>query len=218
MLGRSPRIARRTGAPQFLGLLSDADRAAYAELRAYLSSAACRNRRNKRLESFGETLDAVRAFAVRGAGDDWARCLVCGVVWLPGSIATNTRQLRLLTDKCKSSINGSLQRMGYAFRRSARAGTRTRSSGIGCPRSASAAELRQWTVRQAGAPARIDAAASLDPPRDADGWRPEGALFADELALPLRDWADEREGGADQLEEAFDRAFVNEPDKLLNIF
>ena len=100
--------------PQYLPLLSESDVALYNNLRESLSSRLCRNRRGHRLEHFNEMLDTIKQFAVRNDEDDWKRCLVCGVVWLSTGIAINTRQLRLLINKCKSSINGSLHRMGYS--------------------------------------------------------------------------------------------------------
>ena len=138
---------RREMTPQFIKLLSDADVAAYNKLRSDLSSPNCRNRRNKRLETFGEMLNSIQSFAIRKDDDDWKRCLVCGVLWLTNGIAINTRQLRLLINKCKSSINGSLQKLGY-------------TTSLGRTESAAAmvsvwpllrennAELRKWTVRK----------------------------------------------------------------------
>lgn len=100
--------------PRFYETLSKEDQAEYDRIRAALSSKACRNNRNKRVATFAEMLQAIKQFCIRGDGDDAKRCQVCGVAWLPQAIAINTRQLRILIDKCKSSINGSLQRMGYS--------------------------------------------------------------------------------------------------------
>jgi hypothetical protein len=216
IVGRIP-VSRRTDPPKFLHFLSEADRAAYDELRAHLSSAACRNRRHQRLESFNEMLDAVRAFAVRGSDDDWKRCLVCGVIWLPGSIAINTRQLRLLIDKCKSSINGSLHRMGYSSITS-RGDTNAQLRDLLPALRGNFGELRQWTVRQTGAGTPQPAAPAMfefddfpkSPVCEIESWpRQENSFFDDELALPLRDWAEQKEhGGVDQ--GGLDGPFVNE--------
>lgn len=136
--------------PNFWNLLSDVDKFNYHCLRTSMSAATCtKNQRNKRVENFTETLEAVKRFCVRRDGDDWKRCLVCGVCWLQEGIAINTRQLKILIFKCKSSINGSLHKMGFV-------------ANLGRSEAANALvmaipflkdnvnELRQWTVRQAG--------------------------------------------------------------------
>jgi hypothetical protein len=100
-------------APMFFHLLDESDQARYTELRAQLRNSEKRYKRNKRIEGLQDALDAIQAFAVRSQPDDWKRSLVCGVCWLGPDIAINIRQLRLLVDKCKSSINGALSKMGY---------------------------------------------------------------------------------------------------------
>lgn len=133
--------------PSYWQLLSDADRYQYGFLRAAMSSPSNKNQRNKRVETFSDSLEAIRAFAIRGDGNDWARCLVCGIAWLPdGSIAINTHQLRLLIFKCKSSINGSLLKMGYIHTLG-----RTETSDIISEYFSlikdNTSEMRQWTIR-----------------------------------------------------------------------
>ena len=137
--------------PNFWNLLSELDRYQYNMLRASFSAAQCnKNQRNKRVENFTETLEAIKRYCCRGDANDWRRSLVCGVCWLPEGIAINTRQLKILIFKCKSSINGSLHKMGL-------------SVNLGRTEAANAIvmsipylkdnlnELRQWTVRQTGA-------------------------------------------------------------------
>jgi hypothetical protein len=132
--------------PKYYDLLSPSDQEQYTELRSTLSSQMCRNRRGKRLEGFSDMLSSIRAFCIRHNDDDWKRCLVCGVCWLPNGIAINNRQLSILIDKCKSSINGSLQKMGYSTLQS-----RSESSSSLCDTipllKNNFNELREWTVR-----------------------------------------------------------------------
>lgn len=132
--------------PKYFNLLDEEDQEQYTRLRSTLSSHICRNRRGKRLETFAEMLNAIKTFCIHGDDDDWKRCLVCGVCWLSNGIAINTRQLGLLIDKCKSSINGSLQKMGYSTLQS-----RSESAGPlieAIPElKNNFAELREWTVR-----------------------------------------------------------------------
>jgi hypothetical protein len=98
--------------PQFFDLLSPADQEGYQKLRALVSSESCRHNRHHRLDTFSEVLSSIRSFCEKGDADDGLRSLVCGVCHLSDSIAVNVRRLRLLVEKCKSSINGSFQRMG----------------------------------------------------------------------------------------------------------
>jgi hypothetical protein len=132
--------------PKYYDLLSPPDQMQYDDLRASLSSQMCRNRRGKRLEGFSDMLSSIRTFCIRHTEDDWKRCLVCGVCWLPNGIAINNRQLSILIDKCKSSINGSLQKMGYSTLQS-----RNESSSSLCDMipllKNNFNELREWTVR-----------------------------------------------------------------------
>jgi hypothetical protein len=132
--------------PKYFDVLTPSDQERYNELRATLSSQMCRNRRGKRLEGFSDMLASIRAFCIRRNEDDWKRCLVCGVCWLPNGIAINNRQLSILIDKCKSSINGSLQKMGYSTLQS-----RNESSSSLCEMipllKNNFNELREWTVR-----------------------------------------------------------------------
>ena len=78
--------------------------------------------------------------------NDFKRSLVCGIVWLKNGIAINTHQLSILINKCKSSINGSFQSLGYG----------TIPTGCGTSNElittfpfmrTNFAELRQWTMR-----------------------------------------------------------------------
>lgn len=134
--------------PMYWEVISDNDRQAYNYLRAAMAAPSYKNRRNRSIETFSETIESIKAYVVRNDSDDWKRSLVCGICWLnESSIAINTRQLRILLGKCKSSINGSLQMLGYG----------TVPNGAECQSSLinyfpflkdSFSELRQWTVRQ----------------------------------------------------------------------
>lgn len=141
------KVEEQPQLPGFYDLLSENDKEGYNQLRSALSSKNCRNRRNKRLETFSEMLNAIHNYAIRNDDDDWKRCLVCGVLWLSNGIAINTRQMRLLIDKCKSSINGSLHRMGYSAV-TCRGDTSNQIVELIPMLKNNFPELRQWTVRQ----------------------------------------------------------------------
>ena len=125
--------------------LSSSDQTDYKKLRDSLCVG--RNKRGNRLNAFTEMLEEVRKYAIRNDEDDWKRCMICGVCWVDNGIAINTRQLQHLTDKCKSSINGSLHRVGY--NPSASPGDVNASLIEKIPLlKGNFSELRQWTVRQ----------------------------------------------------------------------
>ena len=116
-------------------------------MRIGLSAASCQNLRNKRIETFNEAIQEIKKYAVRGTPDDWKRCLVCGILWLPNGIAINTHQLRLILFKCKSSINGSLLQMGYDITCGRSESANTISSEFSILKEMPT-EIRQWTVRK----------------------------------------------------------------------
>ena len=68
---------------------------------------------NKRLESLQDSIDMIRNYCIRNDSNDWKRCLVCRICWMGQNIAINNRHLCFLIDKCKSSVNGALTKMGY---------------------------------------------------------------------------------------------------------
>ena len=133
--------------PKYFELLSSEDQKEYFELQSYLSSKKCRNNRGFRLTKFSEMLQAIQRFCYKNQENSDIRCLVCGVCWLQKGIAINTRQLHLLIDKCKSSINGSLQRMGYLPIQSKNDKSDELVQKI--PRlKSNFNDLREWTIRQ----------------------------------------------------------------------
>lgn len=99
--------------PLFWEYLNEQDKEDYLKMRTALSSPACKHRRHHSSELNREIVNTIKNYVIRNDGDDWRRALVSGIVWLPNAIAINTRQLRLLLSKCKSSINALFQHMGY---------------------------------------------------------------------------------------------------------
>ncbi|KAH0788207.1 potassium/sodium hyperpolarization-activated cyclic nucleotide-gated channel 1 [Histomonas meleagridis] len=137
---------QRNYQPKFFELLNLENQKEYIKLRVTLSSQFCRNRRGKRIETFSETLITVQKYCIRHNEDDWKRCLVCGICWIQNGIAINTRQLGLLIDKCKSSINGSFQKMGYTTLQSREESAAYLVEAIPSLLN-NYTELREWTVR-----------------------------------------------------------------------
>jgi hypothetical protein len=134
--------------PAYWDLIDESDRAAYLTLRQTLSSSTCKHCRHHSNEVNRDILNMIQAFVIRNDADDWKRALVCGICWLQASIAINTRQLRLLVSKCKSSINAMFQNIGYVTVPT------TSEYGVAIAQFFPAikdnfAELRKWTIRAA---------------------------------------------------------------------
>lgn len=137
--------------PVFYDLLNDADKKAYNKMRMTLSSPACKHRRHHSKELNREIVNTIKKFVVRNDSDDWKRALVTGIAWLPNAIAINTRQLRLLLSKCKSSINALFQNLGYYTIPTTNDYS---SSIISCfpILKDDFSELRKWTIRLVSPP------------------------------------------------------------------
>jgi hypothetical protein len=82
-------------------------------LQRQLCSPSRRHQRAKSGAAFAEVLEMLRTFVMQGNEADTTRGLVCGIFWLHRKIAINTHQLAIITGKCKSSINGAFQALGY---------------------------------------------------------------------------------------------------------
>lgn len=119
----------------------------YKNLKDTLSSHICRNCRNRRVQSFSEILSAIRYFVNRTKEDNWKRSLVCGVCWHNNFICVNIRQMSEFLEKCKSSINGSLQRLNLIVLQNKQQSFKILTEAI--PYLRNHQELRKmWSVRQ----------------------------------------------------------------------
>ena len=132
--------------PNFWETLSETDKIEYRKLRNTLNLSCGKRNRGHRTEAFDAILEAIKRYIVRGDENDWRRSLVCGVCWKDNMIAINTRQLRLLISKCKSSINGSLQRLGYLTHPNHSDSWKIIFEQIPMLKN-NYNELRQWTIR-----------------------------------------------------------------------
>ena len=133
--------------PAYWWSLTDADKYQYSCLRLALAVSSDKNQRNQRITSFKKCIDAVQSFAVRGDCNDLLRSYVCGIIWLPEGIAVNTHYLKALISKCKSSINGSLQKMGYTITiNRVEAASIMANTFPGLKENTS--ELRKWSIRK----------------------------------------------------------------------
>ncbi|EAX97545.1 hypothetical protein TVAG_006760 [Trichomonas vaginalis G3] len=132
--------------PNFWDLLSETDKNSYKTLKLALDASISKRNRGHRMEAFDSVLNAIHRFAERHDENDWRRFLVCGLCWMDNMIAINTRQLRLLISKCKSSINGSLHKLGYTTNQSHTESWKYLFDRIPYLKD-NFPELRQWTLR-----------------------------------------------------------------------
>jgi hypothetical protein len=106
------KYKKRKGPPEFWQILSQQDQKGYLDLRDFLDQLA-RHRRGARSERFDAALEAIVKYVNHGDENDWQRSLVSGFFLMNGAVAINARRLARLLSKCKSWVNGSLQRLGY---------------------------------------------------------------------------------------------------------
>jgi hypothetical protein len=101
--------------PSNLLILSPDDVREYLSLRAGFHDEFGKSKKGERLDTFMDQLKRIRKFVERADdSDNWKRSVVCGIFFLADGFAINIQQLRLLLGRCKSSINGSLQRLHCA--------------------------------------------------------------------------------------------------------
>ena len=133
--------------PQYWQLLSEAEKQEYLKIQREFSSENPENKKYKSTKVFQDFIDRLKGFVMQGNAYDRNRALVCGIYWFNNSIAINSRQLMVIISKCKSSINGSFQALGYG---SVPTGTNSTYALIKLfPHLAkNFSELRQWTIRQ----------------------------------------------------------------------
>ncbi|EAX85169.1 hypothetical protein TVAG_181650 [Trichomonas vaginalis G3] len=95
--------------------LSSYDVSDYLKLRDSFQERIKNKKKGESLESFSANLKKIEEYINRGEGDRPKRAMVCGIVFGQNKIAINIQQLKILLGKCKSSINGSLQQLGYTL-------------------------------------------------------------------------------------------------------
>jgi hypothetical protein len=99
--------------PYYWGALTEEDKQAYRHLRKQIDPLSIRTTCEQSAPKFRIVLAKIQEYAIRHDQSDWARCLVCGVIWLSrGCLAISTRQLCKLVHRCKSSFNFCFQSLG----------------------------------------------------------------------------------------------------------
>jgi hypothetical protein len=107
--------------PQYFDRLTQPEQAEYLKLKSSIARVSKTDtvisrgpRAQKTADYFQKLLDAIKAFAVTANPlATQRRSLVCGIIWCRLVIAINTRQLSILLDKSKSSVNIGFTVSGY---------------------------------------------------------------------------------------------------------
>jgi len=134
--------------PVYWNALSQEDKKEYLSLKNSFLHGSKISSKDRRIVTFSNELQVVRNFLERSNENQEARCILTGVCFAGPIVCVNTRQLKTFLSRCKSSINGSFQQLGYVA-------LRTKSKARNCiisvlPSLQSQQNiLRQWTVRVA---------------------------------------------------------------------
>jgi hypothetical protein len=134
--------------------ISQEDRKEFTRLRASFHNQQKNPVKDRRLVSFFNELQTVLDFTDRSSSGIEERCILSGVAFGGAFICVNTQQLKSFVGRCKSSINGSFQQMGYVA-------MKTKGKAKACLLSVLPSlttemmALRQWTVRYASDNAQL---------------------------------------------------------------
>ena len=132
--------------PDNANILSEKDLDEYQNMRRCFFSDSSKSKKGERLELLNKRLNHIKSFIEKPDGNEWKRGIVCGIFFLKNSLAINIQALRTLLGKCKSSINGSLQQLGYIARPQTTEFTSELTQKI--PLSfRHIAEINKWTMR-----------------------------------------------------------------------
>ena len=110
--------------------------------------------KDRRLISFSNEMEMILQFTEKNETYRENKCVLIGIAFAGPFICVNTRQLKTFLGRCKSSINGSFQQLGYIA-------LRTKSKARNCvlsvlPSLSSESNLlRQWSVRCASEDAKF---------------------------------------------------------------
>ena len=146
--------------PAYWGKLSQDDKNEFTRLRANFHQSQKMSSKDSRLVSFSNELHTVLKYIEHSEEGRECRTILTGVAFGRAFICVNTRQLKCFLGRCKSSINGSFQQLGYVA-------IKTKSKARACilailPSLINDQNiLRQWTVRFASDDAKFCYVTSL---------------------------------------------------------
>jgi hypothetical protein len=128
---------------RFYDELTTEEQQGYERLRESLAEPLYKGRRHQSTESFRQVLELLKGYV----GDSKIRALVCGIIWLDHGLGINTHQLSRVSNRSKSSINGSMQALGYGTVPSG-ADVAPQFEKLFPALRGDYAQLRQWTIRR----------------------------------------------------------------------
>ncbi|OHS94914.1 hypothetical protein TRFO_38933 [Tritrichomonas foetus] len=140
--------------------LSSEDKIEFQKLRTNFHRSQKISSKDPRLVSFSNELHTILKFIEHDESGRENRTVLAGVAFAGPFICVNTRSLKSFLGRCKSSINGSFQQLGYVA-------IKTKSKARSCvlailPTLINDQNiLRQWTVRCASEDAKFCFATSL---------------------------------------------------------
>ena len=147
MESRLPMRSQEISLPHgYWNILSPEDKTEFVRLRAQFLQGQKISSKDRRIVTFRKELVAVLKYIERSETHKEERSVLVGVCFAGPIICVNTRQLKSFLGRCKSSINGSFQQMGYvALRTKAKA----RACVVAVMPSLQNEQniLKQWTVR-----------------------------------------------------------------------
>lgn len=126
--------------------LSQDDKSEYIRIREEFHQNQKVTSKDRRVVTFRKELLTVLQFLERGPDNLETRCILTGICFAGPIVCVNTRQLKSFLCRCKSSINGSFQQLGYLALKTK---SKTRSCVVAVLPSLMNHQniLRQWTVR-----------------------------------------------------------------------
>ena len=139
---------------QYWNAISQDDRNEFIRLRNSFHHGQKISSKDRRIITFSKELNIVLNYLERSDDNQEARCVLCGVCFVGPIVCVNTRQLKSFLSRCKSSINGSFQQLGFVA-------LRTKAKARNCVLTALPSLqthqniLRQWTVRYASDDAKF---------------------------------------------------------------
>lgn len=140
--------------PQYWQLLDRTDLEEYLKLRLKNEENVAKSKKGERIESFNQKLDQIKRYIERDNVNQWKRSLVCGAIFLKDGIFINIQNFKMVLSRCKSSINGSFQQMGYNANQCNPAAAQEIKSKIPFF-SKSPNDLKKWTFREFKQPTEI---------------------------------------------------------------
>ena len=140
--------------PVFWNRISKEDQSEFIRLRSQLHQYQKSYGKDPRVVTFRNELGMVLKFIERDEVHREERSILTGIAFAGPFICVNTRLLKQFLGRCKSSINGGFQQMGYV---AIRTKTKARNCIVAFMKSLTSEPslLRQWTVRGASQSAEV---------------------------------------------------------------